>query len=507
MDKNKVLLINLPPSISYSYTNRGSIYPATGILVVGTILKNRGFKVQVIDGTIYVDYKERVLNAIDNSTILIGFSVMTSQVSMALKLSKVIRTKYSDIPIVWGGIHPILFPEQTIRNSNIDIVVTGEGAKTVSDICDYLKGQISLDKVKGIGFKDTSGRIILTEQSEPDDLNDLPHVDYTIFDDLELYLNTVSVYRREISVDNKSHIRFMPILTGLGCCFKCQFCINVILKRKYRFRSAQSIIDEIKRLQNKYAVDAFLFLDEDFFISKRRLLEFLDLIEKENLKFYWRIWGRVDYFRDNYLNKNLINRLEKCGLRSIAMGAESGSQKVLNLIQKGIKVQNILHSATMLKGTKITPRYSFMVGLEGEDKEDTKATYKLCADLIEVNQRVDIAGPFIFRYYPGSPIFDRIIEKYRIRIPDEIEEWGNALHKEGFLKFDNMPWIWNGCIETSEMLNKGIFMWNKLRNSKKHKVLLSLIKKIIIWRLKYFNTSFIELHAYILYKKIRYYRK
>ena len=496
----KVILINLPPTPGFKYKNPGTIYPATGILLIGTLLKSRGFSVKVIDGTVRSDYGKRTLETIDKDTVMIGFSVMTSQVHLALTLSKLIKTKYPNIPIIWGGIHPILFPEQTVKNPNIDIVVIGEGSKTVFDLIDYLNGKISLEQIRGIGFKDVSGEAIITKQSEPDDISTLPHFDYDILDDIEVYLNAKSVYQREITTNNNEKLRVMPILTGLGCCYQCQFCINVILKRRYRYRSAQSIIDEIKRLQKKHDVNTFIFYDEDFLINKKRLLEVLDLIERENLKFYWRIWARANYFRENYLNKDLILRMEKNGLRSIVMGAESGSQKVLDLIKKGIKVENILYSAKMLQGTMITPRYSFIVGLEGEEKDDTYKTYKLCANLMKTNQKVDIAGPFIFRYYPGSPIFDRIIKNYNIKMPQKIEDWESYLSDEGYLKLEKMPWLWPGFTKTITILNKEILIFDRLRNI--NNIIITAAKKLIIWRIANLFTKFpIELYSYAFIRK------
>lgn len=502
--QQKAILINLPPAPGYSYSSAGTIYPATGILVIGTVLKNRGIKVKVIDGALRNNYIQETLESIDKDTSFIGFSVMTSQVTMAFKLSKIIKEKHHNIPVIWGGVHPILFPEQTVLNPNIDIVVTGDGCETILNLINHIEGSTSLKEVKGIGFKDDSGKAFFTEIGTSDNINNIPHIDFSILDDIEIYLSARSAYQREIVSDNGEKLRVMPVLTGLGCSYRCQFCINVILERKYRFRQADSIISEIKRLKNKYDANSFIFYDEDFLISKKRLIEFLDLIEQENLKFYWRIWTRVNYFRENYLNIDLIVRLEKNGLRSVAMGAESGSQRILDLIQKGIKVENILHSAKMLNETKITPRYSFIVGLDGEEKADTKKTYKLCKDLMVINKRVDIAGPFIFRYYPGSPLFDRIIKNYNIEIPIKIEDWENALSDEGYLKLQKMPWLWPGCIETASILNKEIYIYDKLRNF--NNFISTIIKWLIRWRLDNFNTKFLfELYAYNIMKKL--YRK
>jgi radical SAM superfamily enzyme YgiQ (UPF0313 family) len=181
------------------------------------------------------------------------------------------------------------------------------------------------------------------------------------------------------------------------------------------------------------------------------------------------------------------------------MGGESGSQKVLDIIKKGIKVENILHSAKMLDGTMITPRYSFIIGLEGEEKADTEKTYKLCADLIDANRKVDIAGPFIFRYYPGSPIFDNIIKNYSIEVPQKVEDWKSYLSGEGYLKIDEMPWVWHGCIETATILNKAMLVYAMLRNI--DNFMSKLMKRIIMWRIRNLYIKLpVELFAFDLMK-------
>ena len=172
-----------------------------------------------------------------------------------------------------GGIHPILFPEQTLRNSNIDLVVTGEGSKTILHLIDYINGRISLQQVRGVGYKNVLGVVALNEPSEEDDINDFPHIDYSILDDVGVYLSSKSVYQREITTNSNESLAVMPVLTGLGCCYKCQFCINVILERRYRYRTATSIIEEIKKLKEKYRANTFIFTMKIFY-NKKRLLDF-----------------------------------------------------------------------------------------------------------------------------------------------------------------------------------------------------------------------------------------
>lgn len=283
--------------------------------------------------------------------------------------------------IFWGGVHPTLFPEQTILEPIVDVIVINEGIQTVKELVSWKSGEISLKDIKGIAYRKEDGRAVITDPHDLDGIEDVPPLNFSLIE-VEKYLGATSVYSREMNTGVSEKIRLMPIISGLGCCYKCQFCINVILKRKYRFKNAREIIDEAINSKETYGANAFILYDEDFIISKKRLEEFLSIIEEEKLEFYFRVWGRVSYFRENYLNSAMIERLEKCGIRSIAMGAESGPQRVLDIIDKGIKVDEILASARMLSGTKITPRYSFIVGLDGETKEDTLMTYDLCVKLL-----------------------------------------------------------------------------------------------------------------------------
>lgn len=502
---NEVLLVNLPPVPSYQYDSAGTFYPATGIMVIGTILKNHGVSVTVIDGALDPDYQERCLAACGKE-LFIGFSVMTSQVPMALELSEKIKNAYPKSKIVWGGVHSTLFPEQTAANLNIDVAVVNEGNSTVLDLIEWAINRKPLSEILGIAYRDPAGQVCVNGPNAPDVIDQLPHFDFDLLD-IERYLQAGSVWMREFRPEAGEPLRVMPILSGLGCCYKCQFCINVILRRRYRHRDAQSIIDEIKRLQERYQANAFVFYDEDFFINKKRLKEFLDLIEKEHLKFYWRAWARVNYFNERYLSSEMIDRLERNGLRSIVMGAESGSETVLQLISKGIKPADTRRSAEMLRSTKITPRYSFIVGLEGESRDDTIQTYQLCLDLLKANPRTDIAGPFVFRYYPGSPIFNRITQEYTIRMPAELTEWGESLGAEGYLDLDEMPWLWPGFEMETENFNRSIVLLGGLRRVLDRPGLTWIFRSLVSlaqWRLAHYAYRFhLEWWLYRLASEMR----
>ena len=437
-DKNKIIFLNFLPAIDSSYSNKGSIYPCTASLLIGTYLYKHGFEVQIIDGAYHQDYLEQLRDLLSEDVLYVGMTVMTSQIPFALEASKLIKDVCPLIKVVWGGPHPTLFPEQTLRNDNIDIVAINEGTFASLALAQAFVTNSPLHSIHGIGYKDQSGKIIFSEPACLDNLEELPYFDFSLIE-LDNYLNSPSssVYQREFQ-SYKDKIRVLPILTALGCPYKCQFCFNVITKRKYRIRSAESIVSEIKHLMSQYNVNTFFFLDEDFFINKKRAFEFVDLVEKEGLHFNWRMWCRVDHFKEKYLDRNFIERLAAIGHGSLVMGGESANQEILDAINKRITPEQILHSLHTITGTRIMPRYSFMIGLENETMDQIKNTYRFCFELLKINPEVDIAGPFIFRLYPGSPIYDRIIKTHDLDIPKELEDWVVFLQNESC--YTRMPW-------------------------------------------------------------------
>lgn len=483
MHKKEVILVNLPPGRNFSYEDTEAIYPATGIMIIGTVLRKIGVPVSIIDGAINPDYENLVLDKISENTAFVGFSTMTSQIVMAYKLAKKIKEKQPDTLIIFGGIHPTLFPEQTARNPYIDIAVINEGAKTVLEIMDFINKGKELSSIKGIAFSDKEGRVNVTQPRELDNISDIPHFDFELLD-VPRYLDNTSIYERELKHNEKDRVRLMPILSGLGCCFRCSFCINVVLKRRYRTRSARSIIDEIKRLKSAYGANAFLFYDEDFCIDKKRLKEFIELAKGENIKFSCRIWSRVSYFKQDGF-KRLVPEMKSIGIGSITMGAESGSQRVLDYMKKDIKLEDIICAAEEVSKAGMMPRFSFIAGIFGERKEETAATYRLCSRLFRISDLLDIPLPSVYRAFPGSPIFNEIVDRYNIKLPAAIEEWEDVMNDDGSLIMDARKWTWPGLVKYHENMRSYIALYTKVRDKGYSGIGLldAAVRQLALWRL------------------------
>lgn len=441
--KNKIIFIDSPP-VGNTYANPGSTYPANSVLMLGSYLKKHGYEIMIIDGRNYPDYLDilkREIKSDRQQIVYVGVTVMTIAVPSALDISRAVKKLAPEIPVIWGGAHPTLFPESTLDDPSVDMIAMNEATHSALRVANALTEGLRVSDVNGIGYKDESSRAILNLPAEADDFDELPFFDFSLID-IDLYMKPrgLSVYAREFP-NFKGEIRPVPLLTGLGCPFKCEFCINVILQRKYRFRPAPAIISEIKRLQDEYGANTFIFMDEEFFVSKKRVREFFEQANEEKLKFNWRMWCRVDRFKESYLNRDMLALMNNVGHGSLVMGGESGNQEMLDHLNKGTRTEQVYSSLDSLKEfTNITPRYSFMVGMEGETMAQIRDTYDMCLKMKKKRPNADIAGPYDFRLYPGSPIFKRLVEKYELEIPERLEDWEGFLERDEMSTFTEMPW-------------------------------------------------------------------
>lgn len=442
MSIKTIILINPPLTTNQEYSETANIYPPLGILYIGTLLKQNGFAVRIIDTRVekyYFALLEQILTKDD--ICFVGLSVMTSQIPSALEISAFIKRIKPQVKVVWGGIHPTLFAEQTCQDERVDIVVINEGAETTLELARCLERDDDLFAVPGIAFKDAQQKIVKTP---PRSLADIHNncFDYSLVE-VSKYINinvsNVGGERLETGPQRRS----LPVLTGLGCSYRCAFCINAILKKKYRFKKAEQIVKEIEHLMNTYQANDFGLIDEDFFINKERLIKFLDVLEQKKLKISWHTSLRADHFKEDYLNEKLMQRVRKLGGFHFGIGAESGSERILQKLVKGIKKEQVLKAAQLSRTCKFNIGFSFMIGLPAETEADRTATIMFCAELLRENPCNYIIGPQVYRPYPGSPLYDEAMA-LGLEVPVSLEEWGKVYNNiEGYYKLEKLPWIKN----------------------------------------------------------------
>lgn len=446
MKKNKIVLVN--PAIHFQGPLNYGMYPNTAIMVLATILHNSGFQVKVIDGKYQKidDAIRSILSEIDENLLFIGFSIMTIQLPWAYYVSQVIKSKYPNAFIVWGGVHPTLFPEQTIEDSAVDMVVVNDAASTISALSLKLSEGSDLPTIPGIFYKNNAQIISTAPNQNKDNFSNTPFINFSLINH-KCYSGNNNIAIEDFYGNKYRNSRVYPITVGLGCSYQCTFCINTILKKQYLYREAREVVERIKFLQKDYGADFIHTMDENFFINRKRTFEFLDLLEKENLHIKWRPQTRADYFNDDYINVDVVKRLERSGMIVAAMGVESASPWVLDKLKKNLKVEQIIKAAEILSKTNIVPKMNFMVGIPGESQADIEKTYQLAMKIRKMAKKSCVTV-VPFKPYPGSQLYDEIVSEYGYSPPSNLRDWAKLSKREfvesvGYESFENYKWIEN----------------------------------------------------------------
>lgn len=454
----KMLRLNIPLSLLY----------------VGTSLFHQGYEVNILEANNAVHSKQffdKLQRELDG-VMAVGLSVMTAQISSAVEISRYVRAYNPSIPIIWGGVHPTLYPEQVAASDFVDYAVKGEGEITAIELLEIISSNGDPKKVNGISFQ-SGQEVITTAARQALNINELRHPEWDLVEDIRVINDMPEVAKR-------SGVG-LPIISSRGCPHRCSFCINSVLDLKYRYRQTDLVIKDIEDILG-LGVSNISFFDEDFFANKRRLIEIIDAIEEKGLRFTWFGSGRADYFREKHINLELLTRIKRSGCQQLGLGVESGSQRVLDILKKDITVEDSVHAAKMLNQVGIDATFSFMIGLPGEREDDIKQTLKLISKITATNNNFRILGPFIYRPYPGSELFLDCL-KSGMKEPASLEEWatspyiGSKINPSDYHMF---PWVQYPMEGLTRLIFYSWLSGLKLRYS----ILTRIVRAIGAWRNK-----------------------
>jgi radical SAM superfamily enzyme YgiQ (UPF0313 family) len=470
---SKVLLINPPFNISKaSYQTSIPI----GLLCLASYLDRQGIEVKIIDGLRQKNYLELIqaeLARVD----LVGLSVMTMQVSSALKISKLIKGFDPQIPIVWGGVQSTLFPEQVAGHPLIDIAVFGEGEQTLLDLIQAIKGKNDLRSIPGIAFQ-KGEKVIINDKRSFLKMDELPTLNWSL-----------------ISEEILENIILVPVHTSRGCPHQCAFCINPLTKNFWRSYSAERVLNDLEQIKHQpyFQNKPLRFWDEDFFVDIKRAKAIIQGMIDRKLNIPWETTVRVDYIRDGLIDDNFLALLKESGCYLLSFGGESGSERVLRKINKGISPEQIIYSAKQTLKYGIIPQYSFMVGLPGETKEDIKQTIYLIDQLTALSPQIQILGPQAFRPYPGSALYQECLLS-GWSAPQSLDDWAKVAENElNYLSPRKFPWV--DDVDLVESLEAYVrfgahsiksALGSTVKANKIFKLLFILLCRIR-WKLKFFQ--------------------
>jgi len=382
---------------------RRTTYLPFGLLLIGKSLRQEGFRTYLIDLR-FETINDLKTVAKDASVLFFGFSMMTGPIiKETINISKILKAIRPEIPIVVGGPHPTILPEQTLSNPLIDIVCIGEGENTSVEIAKSLQTQTSLEKICGIGFKKNNIPKLTNNRNNIYDFKN-----YASYD-----LSTIPIDRYTFLNKGKKSVH---IITSRGCPFRCTFCWNVIYcKRKYRSWNVEKIKQEIQPLINS-GVKRIIFW-ESFLGSKKRIIEIAQLMKQLNLS-----WAIEDGFHVKAHNsEKIFSALSMSNCDSVAFGAESGNQDILNFLKKDITIENITDAAKNTKKYNLGARFQWIMGLPTQNRNKAIETLDLINEINSINP-LSAHTIEMFVPYPGSEIYDYVISS-GWNPPTKLEDW------------------------------------------------------------------------------------
>lgn len=406
----KILLIN-PPIREWSKPN---IVPL-GLGYIASVLRNCGHRVEVLDINGYRWPDEQIEERIKNAKFdIVGIGAIITVYKKVKWLIFLLRKYHPSKVIMVGGSVGTSIPEIILKKTQADIVCMGEGEETVVDIVNCIEDGKDLKAVDGIWFKEKSGSIYRNNPRKTiADLDTIPFPAWDLFP-MDTYLrNPVGAANRN-KWDNgaavKEALLTMNLIGTRGCPYKCIYCYHDFMGHRYRHRSAQNIVSEISFLYENYGVEAVHFLDDEFCMKKEFVFAFCDAMKKKfNGKITWGCAGRV-----NLMTEELLIAMKEAGCELVGYGIESGSQKMLDLMKKGVTVQQAKKAIALTKKIIGRADCSFVIGTPHETRQTIQETIDFCKEL---NLSPEVV--FFMTPYPGTELYQMALAQGKIKDEEE----------------------------------------------------------------------------------------
>lgn len=419
----KVALVR-PPIIVPASNITTMFTPPLGLAYIAGSLRGAGFAVQLLDGVgesidtrhpadndcfYYGLSPAETVARIDADATIIGVAFGFSFEWPACRdLVAAIRERFPHALLLGGGEHATAVPQQTLRESALDIAILGEGEETVVEVVTaYANGTLDPSAILGIAYKDSAGDVAINERrARKRDIDSIPWPAWDMMP-LENYL----VRGFGFGVNRG---RSMPLLASRGCPYQCTFCSNPTMwTTRWIPRDPDLLLDEMQHYQKVYGIENFDFYDLTAIVKKNWIVSFCQKIEERGMKFTWQLPSGT---RSEAIDDEVAALLYKSGCRNMSYSPESGSPGVLERIKKKIHVDAVVKSIASAYQQKMNVKCNIIFGFPGETLKEVFESYRFIA-------RIAWAGAYdisvwAFSPYPGSELFEQISGTGRIVMND-----------------------------------------------------------------------------------------
>jgi radical SAM superfamily enzyme YgiQ (UPF0313 family) len=434
---------------------------------LASALKAADFEAVVIDAAIEPDYKNRVLKEMA-SALCLGISVLTGpMIGGAIEVATAVKTMFPKAPVIFGGWHPSLLPDETLNETFVDAVVRGQGDMTLVEMAGALADNRSLEDVRGVSWKH-DGQHVRNIERPVQPLESLPTPAFDLVD--------FDAYERACGS------RKLAYATSVGCPYACNYCTDMVFyKRRFNALSAERVIGELAGLVVRHRIEEVALLDSNFPVDLRRALAIARGIKDTGVKFRWTFQASTDFLCR--MSEDEVRLLGESGVSHMGFGTESTSDSVLKLMNKRHqRVDEMFETARKanLGGIRVT--FNLIFGYPGETEADRTTTFRTMSDIGRQFRNVSFS-PNIFTPYPGIPIWPQLRD-LGVQEPKSLRQWMDMP-----LGANLLPWLRGKELARLQRMLDYFLLNNQIHRTNKSYPLLRrgvrrLVQAPVRWRLK-----------------------
>src|SRR5580704_1270389 len=377
-----------------------------GILAVSTPLLRAGYQVRIVDSTITPNFHKRTLDELDDALCL-AISLVTGQmIRETVQIARAAKKRYPNKPVILGGWHPSLLPDQTLDAEGVEIV-------------ERIAAGESIKGVAGAGYKE-DGKLVFNLPRALKPIRELPPKAY--------HLGDFDAYERVCGR------RWAMYTSSLACPYNCAYCTNDgVYGRKWNALEPDQVVEETTDLVNRYGLSLLWLVDDNFLVDRDRAVGIAEGLVRRGVKFDWSIQASTNLV--SRFSVDELKLLRRAGLSQVSQGADSGSLKVMHLMNKDFqKIETIHTAASKLTAAGIRPSFNMIFGFPGEGESERRESIALIMDVCRKYPGAEF-WTNIFTPYPGSPIMQRAFE-LGIHVPKTLEGWVDF-----FPRYTTLPWL------------------------------------------------------------------
>jgi len=367
--------------------------PPMGLMCIAAVLENEGFEVVILDNNLLelpqIQLSAEIKNVYPD---IVGITSDSATFYQSLRIANSVKSIFRNhVPVVIGGPQVNVRCEKVLRYPEVDFVVYGEGEYTMLELCEAIAKNKTKSSIRGLGFKEKGQTKINPPRPFIDNLDDLPFP--------ARHLVPMANYPRR-----GDWMKIAPVdqvSTSRGCPFDCAFCSNnYVWGRKYRYRSARNVLKEIAMLIRNFGTKGIYFREDVLTINRQRVVEICEGINRQGLHIKWECESRVDT-----VDRELLEKMRGSGCENIWFGVETGNQKTLDMLKKGITTEQTKNAFKWCNELGIKTGASIILGIPYETIEDMKKTIQFTT---EINAYWVMLN--IFTGIPTSKMYDEVVK-------------------------------------------------------------------------------------------------